>query len=299
MKTQLITALMLILLCGFNLNAQEYEYTPLVKPGLQIWTEDHGYDGENYYEFVRHALTDEEFVSDGEVYKKLYKFTGEEFDPGTAECIGGLRENEQKQVFYYNNAQNQSILLYDFSLSVGDTFDFNTGSDSNIPFIIRSIDTVTYNGWKTRRFELVTDVQFAGIWIEGIGNREGLVFGLHYNTAQNWGAVRCYLHNNELIYSDYTRGGEDCTNPLTSLNETSLEDLSITLYPNPASEEVYLSSENIILSVDIFNFLGQKIYQTEVKATEKKLSTQSLSKGVYMVGVNTDKGYIVKKLIKN
>ena len=30
----------LLTLFAFNLNAQEYEYIPLVKPGVQIWTND-------------------------------------------------------------------------------------------------------------------------------------------------------------------------------------------------------------------------------------------------------------------
>ncbi len=29
-----------ITLFAFNLNAQDYEYIPMVKPGLQIWTDD-------------------------------------------------------------------------------------------------------------------------------------------------------------------------------------------------------------------------------------------------------------------
>ena len=34
------------------------------------------------------------------MYKKLFWFQDSVFNPLTAECIGGLRENSQKQVFY-------------------------------------------------------------------------------------------------------------------------------------------------------------------------------------------------------
>ncbi|MDD3287322.1 MAG: T9SS type A sorting domain-containing protein, partial [Bacteroidales bacterium] len=74
---------------------------------------------------------------------------------------------------------------------------------------------------------------------------------------------------------------------------------SITLYPNPTSMDVNISSESIINSIEVFNSLGQKVYQTNVKQKEKTLDINSLSKGVYIIGVNTDKGYSRKKLIKD
>lgn len=77
------------------------------------------------------------------------------------------------------------------------------------------------------------------------------------------------------------------------------EDNPISLYPNPTNKEVNISSENIINSIEVFNSLGQKVYQTNVKAKEKVLDINSLSKGVYIIGVNTEKGYTKKKLIKN
>ena len=91
-----------LILFALNLNAQDYEYIPMVKPGVQIWTDDFVYytpEGNIYY-LHRYALTEEDTIIEGETYKKLYLFTGSEFDSLTAQCIGGLRENEQKQVFY-------------------------------------------------------------------------------------------------------------------------------------------------------------------------------------------------------
>ncbi|MDD2575993.1 MAG: T9SS type A sorting domain-containing protein, partial [Bacteroidales bacterium] len=108
---------------------------------------------------------------------------------------------------------------------------------------------------------------------------------------------RCYEHNGELLYHD--NPSQDCITPLYGLNDMIKEDNSITLYPNPARKEVNISSESIINSIEVFNSLGQKVYQTNVKQKEKTLDINSFSKGVYIIGVNTDRGYIRKKLIKN
>ena len=297
----------LLTLFALNLNAQDYEYIPMVKPGVQIWTCDY-IDCWEHYLFRRFALTDEDTLIDGDTYKKLYFFTDSIFNPLTAECVGGLRENEQKQVFYkggdiLGGMVNQG-LIYDFSLSVGDTF---PNINPYFPYVleVKNIDTIDYAGAQRRRFEIgekadtSSSPYIAAQLIEGIGNTQGITYDmcLNYLMCPTQGRNRCYEYNGELLYHD--NPSQDCITPLYELNEIKQEDNSITLYPNPASKEVNISSENIINSIEVFNSLGQKVYQTDIKAKEKTLDINSFSKGVYIIGVNTDRGYIRKKLIKN
>jgi len=286
-----------ITLLSFSVNAQDYEYIPLVKSGLQLWTCEQGYSGhdDEAYRFRKYALTDEDTVIENQIYKRLYSFTDIVFDSTTATCIGGLRENEQKQVFYRGSTINK--MIYDFSLSIGDTV-----YDSENPdfiFTVDNIDTLNYNGIQRKKFTIQTFGQIAGIWIEGIGNYEGLFYSFHTNTAHDWGNTRCYTHNGDLLYSNLRYGAYDCITPLMSIDDISLQDNSITLYPNPANSNVNISSENVINSIELFNSLGQSVYNTNVKSREKIIDINSLSKGVYVIGVNTENGYIKKKLIKN
>lgn len=299
-----------LILFALNLNAQDYQYIPMVKPGLQIWTCDEGYYGhdDEAYRFKRYAITDEDTIIENETYKKLYLFNTAEFDSSTASCIGGMRENAQKQVFCRAGVINK--MIYDFSLSVGDTF--YDPDYPNFIFIVENIDTLNYNGIQRREFIIETYYngiqrrefpiktfgQMAAKWIEGIGNFEGLLYSFHTNTAENWGVTRCYIDNGELLYSNYTQGGSDCTTPLMGI-ENILEDISINLFPNPANKELNISSEKIINSIEIYNSLGQKIYQENIKSKEKSIDISSISKGVYIIGVSTDKGFVRKKLIKN
>ena len=77
------------------------------------------------------------------------------------------------------------------------------------------------------------------------------------------------------------------------------EDNPISLYPNPTNKDVNISSENIINSIEVFNSFGQRIYQEKAKSKERTIDISFFSKGVYIIGVSTDMGYIRKKLIKN
>ena len=299
MKTHvysLVLGFVFTLFC-ISLNAQDYQYIPLVKPGLQLWTCDQGYYGhdDEEYRFKRYALTNEDTIIENQTYKKLYSFTNIEFDSTTDTCIGGMRENEQKQVFFRGGSINK--MIYDFSLSIGDTF--YDSNNSNFTFTIDYIDTINYNGIERRYFTVKCGGQIAGIWLEGIGNYEGLLYPFHTSTAENWGNTRCYSHNGDLLYSNLDNGANDCTTPLLGLDNISFEDNSITLYPNPANKEINIQSDNIINSIEIFNSLGQKVYQEKTKSKERRIDINSLSKGIYIIGANTDKGYIKKKLIKN
>jgi hypothetical protein len=81
--------------------------------------------------------------------------------------------------------------------------------------------------------------------------------------------------------------------------ESIIEDNSITIYPNPSNSEVNISSENIINSIEIFNSLGQRVYQSVVNSNTKTIDISSFVNGVYILGVITDNGVIRKKIIKN
>lgn len=311
MKThvyKLVLGFVLTLLLGINLNAQDYEYIPLVKPRIQIWTCDY-LSCEGNYVFRRFALTDEDTLIEGDNYKKLYFFTDSVFNSLTAECIGGFRENEQKQVFYKGKiiTPGYSVrpgLIYDFSLSVGDTFSNDFYSNLigySLVLEVKDIDTIYYAGAQRKRFKIgeMAGTSIIAQIIEGIGNTQGLMFDMYSNLllCPPNGRNRCYEYNGELLYHD--NPSQDCITPLYGLNEIKLEDNSVTLYPNPTNKDVNISSENIINSVEVFNSIGQKVYQTNVKAKGKTFDINSLSKGVYIIGVNTENGYVRKKLIKN
>ncbi len=290
-----------ITLFAFNTYAQDYEYIPLVKPGIQIWTTTVATEGYRHYN--RFALTEEDTLIEGDTYKKLYQFQDSVFNPLTAEFIGGLRENSLKQVFYkekvsYNYEGWVTSLICDFSLSVGDTFALNF-SDYYVKVI--AIDTVEINN--ILRKEISIGIDLGGYeyfkFIEGIGNNLGLLFDniMRFITGGGHGKLLCYEHNGELQYmaDDIT----DCSNPYSSLYGISIEDNSITLYPNPTNNEISISSESLINSIEIYNSLGQKVYTETINSKEKTIDVSSLPSGVYVLGAKTDDGIMRKKIIKN
>ena len=73
------------------------------------------------------------FERDGRNYEALYSKT----DDG-AEQIEGLLREEDGRVYLYNERQGREILLYDFTLDVGDEIDLEVYGNSH--FTVTSVD---------------------------------------------------------------------------------------------------------------------------------------------------------------
>jgi hypothetical protein len=91
--------------------------------------------------------------------------------------------------------------------------------------------------------------------------------------------------------------------PLTDI--TSIKNINainnFVVYPNPASEAITVDSQQpLVNSVEIYNMLGDEMYSTtnNKPQTTNEINISSFAKGVYFIKVNTNKGSVVKKFIK-
>ena len=76
------------------------------------------------------------------------------------------------------------------------------------------------------------------------------------------------------------------------------------VYPNPAKDKISLEtidSDNTINTVEIIDITGKqlKIIENETLSQNKTIDISDLQSGVYVLIINTDKGRVTKKFIKN
>jgi hypothetical protein len=71
----------------------------------------------------------------------------------------------------------------------------------------------------------------------------------------------------------------------------------ISIYPNPAQKEIFISgfNKNGILEVNIYNQIGQRVWQEKQKTNQIDVST--LQQGLYFVEVVTNKSKIRQKML--
>jgi hypothetical protein len=82
------------------------------------------------------------------------------------------------------------------------------------------------------------------------------------------------------------------------LNNTEFTVSNFSLYPNPVKNVLNISSEAEIKEVNIYNTLGQLVVSQSQSSNSVALSTESLSKGVYIIAVHIQNEIIRKQFIK-
>lgn len=84
-------------------------------------------------------------------------------------------------------------------------------------------------------------------------------------------------------------------NNSVGLNENSIPDIPVTLYPNPTNGLVQIEIPNqTIESIVVYNLQGLLLQKT----TESKINLSNYSNGMYLIKAKTEKGFYDYKIIK-
>jgi Leucine-rich repeat (LRR) protein len=84
-----------------------------------------------------------------------------------------------------------------------------------------------------------------------------------------------------------------------SLGDFINEENKISVYPNPATSNVTISSDFLIQKVELFNLFGKRIVFDRPNKSNSVVDVSGLSTGVYIVKIRSNNLSILKKLIVN
>ena len=71
--------------------------------------------------------------------------------------------------------------------------------------------------------------------------------------------------------------------------------LTTNLYPNPARDQVTISSSEVINRITIINYVGQLVEDSEMNQHKTILNTSNYESGVYVVRIETENGVVTKR----
>ncbi|MDR0365033.1 MAG: T9SS type A sorting domain-containing protein [Bacteroidales bacterium] len=93
------------------------------------------------------------------------------------------------------------------------------------------------------------------------------------------------------------KSGEACIKAIhtESIAQNNLE-AAINIYPNPVTDKLYLNTELNISTYQIYDLYGRMIHSS--KTNIKELSTSGWASGVYFIRIETEKGTVNKRFIK-
>lgn len=85
---------------------------------------------------------------------------------------------------------------------------------------------------------------------------------------------------------------------ITGISEN--EAVSVVLFPNPASDYLYIKSDVQVNSVKLLNSLGQIVFFSQkMDSNNVTISTSGLDSGIYLLNLETSNGTITKRIMIN
>ena len=172
--------------------------------------------------------------------------------------------------------------------------------------------------WNSYLFNLPNFSAMSVVWDDNGAEAlyVGMNYGIYYidNTFTEWQPYSNNLPNviiNEMeinsmdgkIYAaTYGRGFWSSQKGNPNLGtEDFISESSIALYPNPANSTVTINlQKSVDADIRVFDILGKLvIYQADVSiSNEHTMDISELNNGIYFIRINSDKGAVTKKLIK-
>jgi len=206
---------------------------------------------------------------------------------------GSLIREVDGRIYLYQSSGEQ--LIYDFNLIEGDTFHY-LETPSYYNFVVETVDTFTLLDGQFRKHWALRPITWHDPvqeelwihWIEGIGNKDGLLTnGLPWTADAEWSTVLCVQWMDTLIYDnpDYAT----CWLMSTSTIEESNTD--IKAIPNPARETISFTNLNEVPEqIQIFDCSGHLVY----KGVESQIDLDKYTAGFYTAMILLKNGKLLR-----
>ncbi|MCB0635711.1 MAG: T9SS type A sorting domain-containing protein [Lewinella sp.] len=220
--------------------------------------------------------------------------------------IGGLREDTLARRVYFINLSagdwtyelqvnapaGEEILLYDFSLEVGETIDFPDQTTT-----VTSVFNTPLPDGSVR-----PTYQFAGsdrLWIEGVGGSLGLLDPLRGDFLESGCVLRCFFEQGDLLAS-FTQLSF-AVPPLTDACDALLSNLVpparpavLELWPNPFGEALTVRFDGPAGELRVFNALGQPVGTWPLTTGTQMISLEGQAPGWYFYQLR-QQGQVVQR----
>ncbi len=154
---------------------------------------------------------------------------------------------------------------------------------------VSSVDTIVLSDGISRRRLILEDMNQWNndsiTWIEGIGDIGLGPFYAHlFYWTDSWAQLLCTYQEETLIFQNPE--ADSCFATITTSIEELDSNSSIKVYPNPVNDLLTLDLSQINQSfteINIFNALGELVYQNNKPTAITEINTRELQAGIYFL----------------
>lgn len=241
-----------------NDNVSE-EYMPLLDK--TSWTKVYYTTNNHAKSYVYKNVGDS--ILNGKQYRVIRSFHLDVDDPSVlpAEGIELLYEDkENKRVYCHSDFYNSDLLLYDFSIQVGDRLpcDPILIPSTDFDFVLQDISFIENSGYTRKQYTFVYESDSI-VWVEGIGNYND--FTRPHFVKNDAMRLLCVQKEDETIYDTSSAGGKTCdeVNQIYKylFSHESIPDVHID---TPSATKLIRDGQIFILRDDnVYTITGQRI----------------------------------------
>lgn len=265
-------------------------YIPMINEN-HTWSVDIHYytPGQPYYIITQQLTYEGETVMvNGLTYRRIRRANS------SSACL--VRE-ENGRIYKYSTSLNAEILMYDFTLEIGDTmilplFDYcyDGGGTGQIPITVVAVTTQNIAGQDRKVIEFDLSSMFGTeIWVEGIGSIRGFdPYGEDVDFVEGTNLVCFTITDNTYFFN----GADSCDNTTLEVSENSSE--KIVLYPNPvtASSILQLPEALGVNHIKIFDVNGKLVRDESINKPYFMIEMMRYRSGLYFYQVYNENALV-------
>ncbi|MFO7874661.1 MAG: T9SS type A sorting domain-containing protein, partial [Bacteroidales bacterium] len=94
----------------------------------------------------------------------------------------------------------------------------------------------------------------------------------------------------EMVVEDFFGYTDD------EVSATDINDVSLSIYPVPASDRLFIESNARISDIRMVDMLGQVVYNATVNNTQYEINVSGMQNGVYFIQMTTNAGVVTQRV---
>ena len=184
------------------------------------------------------------------------------------------------------------------SIGVADKIIVGCKAPINIEYVLEPFaENFDYKHKVTLTWDEIDEADFYTVYVNGekVGDTEETTFVTGFDKSGTYVYTITSSCN-----SEESEHSEEC---VVYLNITGIEEtnLNCNIYPNPVKDILYIETETEIEEVMVYDVYGrvQNLRNSETQKLRNSIDISNLKSGIYFVKINTEKGNIVKRIIKD
>ena len=226
----------------------------------------------------------EDTIINDTTYYRVLRSTGGNINP--YQNYGLIREDTNHRIYYKTAANKPDRLIYDFSISEGDSInvfglmDWEKDDFISCNYICDSIRSKEYYGVQRKVYYLSTSPgHYYEYWIEGLGSSSGLLHNFDGRVGGDAFYLSCVMSGDSFLYRKYP--SEPCIRIALGIDKIAPNDP--LFYPNPVGKNKKMYIKNIAQGsiIVLYDVMGTLVYRRIIESSENSIIID-LETGIYL-----------------